>query len=146
MNKFISSNIEETKKIAKKFANNLNPNDVVLLCGNLGTGKTAFTTGLVEHFGINGRNVSSPTFTLMNIYKGKLNIYHIDLYRLSENGDIFYDEVEEVVNSNGITVIEWGEDFIGTVKEIAEGNIYKVNLIRLSDSKREILIEKNIDN
>ncbi len=146
MNKFHSSNIEETKKIAKKFADDLCPNDVVLLCGDLGTGKTAFTTGLVEHFGISGRNVSSPTFTLLNIYKGELNIYHIDLYRLSGSGDIFYDEVEEVLNSNGVTVIEWGEDFIDTVKDIAEGNIYKVSLFRLSDTEREITIEKSTDN
>jgi tRNA threonylcarbamoyladenosine biosynthesis protein TsaE len=146
MNKYISSSIEETKKIAKTFADNLNPNDIVLLCGNLGTGKTAFTTGLVEKFGINGRNVSSPTFTLMNIYKGNVNIYHIDLYRLSKNGDIFYEEVEEVINSEGITVIEWAESFFEIVKEIAEGSVYKVNLIRLSDTQREISIEKSTDN
>lgn len=144
--KRLSNNIEETEKIAEELGKELKPNDVILLCGELGTGKTAFTSGLVKAFNLNNRIVSSPTFTLMNIYKGSLKIYHIDLYRLLESSDIFYEELEEVINSGGITIVEWGESFKTQVNEIAEGRVYLVNILRKTDLSREITIEKNINN
>jgi len=141
-----SFNEQDTERIAKEFGQFLTPNDVIILCGELGTGKTAFTRGLADSLQINSRFVSSPTFTLMNIYKGKLNIFHVDFYRILGSEDIFYEEVEEVINSGGITVIEWGNLFASTLKEIAEGRVHLVNIKRVSETSREITIEKNINN
>lgn len=144
--KYITKNVLETEKIAEDFGRTIKPNDVILLNGNLGTGKTVFTSGLVKAFNLSNRIVSSPTFTLLNVYKGDLNIFHIDLYRLGENSDIFYEEVEEVINLEGITIIEWGLSYKEEVIELSEGNVHLINLKRLDETSREITIEKNINN
>lgn len=93
----------ETKKWAERLAAYLCPGDVLTLEGDLGAGKTTFTKGLAQGLGIT-RNVNSPTFTLIKEYKGKIPLYHMDVYRLDEEEDLGFDEY---FHSEGITVIEW---------------------------------------
>src|SRR5687768_2644264 len=85
----------------------LRAGDVLLLSGNLGAGKTAFVRGLAEGLGIDPREVSSPTFTLVHEYRGgRLTLYHVDLYRLDRAAT---DDLglEEMGVSDGVLAIEW---------------------------------------
>ena len=81
---FISKNEADTKQLAKKLAAKLKPKDVVVLTGELGSGKTKFTEGFLSYFGLENE-ISSPTFTIVNVYNSNsINIYHFDVYRLSD--------------------------------------------------------------
>ena len=108
MEKLISHSENETKLIGKKFAEKLKKGDVIVLTGELGSGKTKFTEGVLEHFGLENE-ISSPTFNIVNEYIGKnINIYHFDVYRL-EDEDEFYAIGGEEYFDKGICLIEWGE-------------------------------------
>ena len=145
--RFVTKSVEETYKIAKeKIAPMLNKGDILILDGDLGTGKTTFTRGFVEYFNINPNYVSSPTFTLINVYKGnELFIFHVDFYRILEGNDVFFDELMEM-QDKGITLIEWGKKFIQEIKEYVEGNIYILEIKRLGETEREFVFEKYTDN
>ena len=105
---WISKNEADTKQLAKKLAAKLKPKDVVVLTGELGSGKTKFTEGFLSYFGLENE-ISSPTFTIVNEYKkNDLNIYHFDVYRLSDSSE-FYEIGGEEYFENGICLIEWGE-------------------------------------
>ena len=99
----------ETRATARTLATTLRPGAVLLLRGDLGAGKTAFVRGLAEGLGIAEDAVSSPTFTLVQEYRGgRLPLYHADLYRLPEGvslDDLGLDEVAE----DGVLAIEWPE-------------------------------------
>lgn len=89
MQEFISHSEEDTINFASNFAKILNKNSVIILSGDLGSGKTKFTEGVLKHFGLENK-ISSPTFTIVNEYHSSaMNIYHFDLYRLSDI-DEFY--------------------------------------------------------
>lgn len=108
MLKFISNNEDETKAIGFNLASKLNKKDIVILAGDLGSGKTKFTEGFLSYFGLEDE-ISSPTFTIVNEYsKNDINIYHFDVYRL-EDLDEFYAIGGTDYFDNGICLIEWGE-------------------------------------
>ncbi len=110
MEKLISHSENETKLIGKKFAKKLKKGDVIVLTGELGSGKTKFTEGVLEYFGLENE-ISSPTFNIVNEYISKdINIYHFDVYRL-EDEDEFYAIGGEEYFDKGICLIEWGEMF-----------------------------------
>ncbi|KRK48103.1 tRNA (adenosine(37)-N6)-threonylcarbamoyltransferase complex ATPase subunit type 1 TsaE [Secundilactobacillus kimchicus] len=97
---------EETMTIGQTLADLLQANDLLLLDGDLGAGKTTFTKGLALGLGIH-RNIKSPTFTIIREYQeGRLPLYHMDVYRLEEGGG---DELglEEYFNGDGVSVVEW---------------------------------------
>lgn len=95
----------EMERLGKELACSLVPGDRVLLSGVLGAGKTTLTRGLARGLGYQGR-VSSPTFTLMNIYQGDLPVYHLDFYRL-EDQDWVEGEWDEPLYGDGVTIVEW---------------------------------------
>ena len=98
---------EETTAVARTLAGGLTAGDVVLLAGNLGAGKTAFVRGLAEGLGIDARDVSSPTFTLVHEYLGgRLTLYHVDLYRLDRAAadDLGLNELGV---ADGVLAIDW---------------------------------------
>ena len=106
--KFISQNELETKNFAKQLASKLKPKDVVVLTGELGSGKTKFAEGFLSYFGLENE-ISSPTFNIVNEYKkDDINIYHFDVYRLEDSSE-FYEIGGEEYFENGICLIEWGE-------------------------------------
>lgn len=106
--KFTSHSSEETMDFASKIASKLHIGDVVVLSGELGSGKTKFTEGFLRYFGLENE-ISSPTFSIVNEYKkDDLNIYHFDVYRL-EDVEEFYAIGGEEYFSSGICIIEWGE-------------------------------------
>lgn len=108
MYNFISKKEDDTILFASQFASYLKNGDVIVLTGELGSGKTKFTQGILKHFGLDDE-ISSPTFTIVNEYhKDSINIYHFDVYRLSDI-DEFYAIGGEEYFYNGICIIEWGE-------------------------------------
>ena len=105
---FTSKSELDTKRFAKNFAAKLKQNDVIVLTGELGSGKTKFVEGFLDFYGLENE-ISSPTFTIVNEYKNQnINIYHFDVYRLEDSSE-FYEIGGEEYFSSGICLIEWGE-------------------------------------
>lgn len=104
----VSGSPEETQRIAAEFLDTLAPGAVVAFSGDLGAGKTCFIQGLADALGIT-EPVSSPTYTLINEYRGRLPLYHMDLYRLSGPEEAFDLGLDDYIDGAGITVIEWAE-------------------------------------
>ena len=136
---FYSESPEETEKIAYDLAKKVNIPITFCLKGDLGSGKTAFTRGLSKGFGYDAR-VSSPTFTIMNVYEGDVPIYHFDLYRLSDIDELYDLGFEPEKKS--VTVAEWYEGY----EEFFEGdNILYVNIERIGfEDKRKIEISESV--
>ena len=108
MTVYESFSAEETARIAADFANTAAPGDIICLSGPLGAGKTVFTQGFAQALGYTGR-VTSPTFTIMQIYEGgRLPLYHFDLYRL-EGGvdDLEGIGYEDYFYAGGVCLVEW---------------------------------------
>lgn len=129
---YISKSYEDTQNIAMKIGLKINEPMVFLLSGDLGAGKTTFTQGLAKGLGIT-KTVSSPTFTIMKNYSGRLSLNHIDAYRLeSLHQDLGFDEL---VGSIGVTVIEW-PDFL---EELFPEEYLRINFINISKNKRKLV-------
>ncbi len=134
--KYKSSSSEDTLKIAKEFARGLKGNELIYLKGELGAGKTVFIKGIASYFGIDKNEVNSPTFTLMNVYEGKIPIFHLDLYRLSP------EEAEEMISDfvgKGLIILEWGDRL---KEDIFDLPAFFIEIKVLEEDKREIIIEK----
>lgn len=99
---------EETWELAAELAGELGAGTVIALHGDLGAGKTCFVQGLAAALGID-EPITSPTYTLIGEYEGRLPLHHIDLYRLSGPVDALGLGLEEYFDANGITAIEWAE-------------------------------------
>ena len=139
MKKIISNSEEETKLIGRKFAKDLKKGDVIVLTGDLGSGKTKFTEGVLQFFGLENE-ISSPTFNIVNEYvKEDVNVYHFDVYRL-EDEDEFYAIGGEEYFEKGICLIEWGE----MIEHALPNKYIQISFSRnLEDENlREIVIEE----
>ncbi len=124
---YISHSPEETMNFASKLAEKLNIGDTIVLNGDLGSGKTKFTEGFLKFFGLE-KEISSPTFTIVNEYNAKnINIYHFDVYRFSNSSE-FYAIGGEDYFSQGICIIEWGQIISDALpKEYIEINFEKLD-------------------
>lgn len=122
---FVSHSENETKQIAKKLASKLENKDIIVLSGDLGSGKTKFTEGFLSYWGLQDE-ISSPTFTIVNEHnKDNTNIYHLDVYRLEDKAE-FYAIGGTEYFSMGICVIEWGE----LIEDILPNNYIKISFSR----------------
>ncbi len=131
----LSGSREDTYKIGNELGKKLKPGDVVALLGELGSGKTVFTSGMAAAFNIN--NVHSPTFTIVNEYNAGINFYHFDAYRISES-DWIDCGFDEYLDGEGICVIEWADN----IKNVLPDNLIKVTFTRKENPDlREISIE-----
>ena len=112
---YLSGSAAETREYARRFASGLGPGDAVCLTGPLGAGKTEFIRGMAEVFGCEDQ-LSSPTFSLMNIYEGSLRgrpveVHHFDLYRLETEKELESTGFDEYLSGPFLSVVEWGEKF-----------------------------------
>ncbi|MCU0312241.1 MAG: tRNA (adenosine(37)-N6)-threonylcarbamoyltransferase complex ATPase subunit type 1 TsaE [Acidimicrobiales bacterium] len=103
-----TTSVEATRALAAALAELARPGDLVLLAGDLGAGKTAFTQGFGAALGVEER-ITSPTFTLVNNYAGRLELNHLDVYRLDALAEVLDLGVPEMLDEGGVTVIEWGD-------------------------------------
>lgn len=118
--------LEQLKKLAQSIAENLKPQDVLALSGDLGAGKTTFAQHLINYFFIHGVTVNSPTFNLVNLYNThRFTIWHFDLYRLDSLAQVYELGIEDAFN-DGVSIIEW--------PNIAE-NILPDNTIKITIKK-----------
>ncbi|MDD5135934.1 MAG: tRNA (adenosine(37)-N6)-threonylcarbamoyltransferase complex ATPase subunit type 1 TsaE [Candidatus Omnitrophica bacterium] len=137
--RFISNSPEETIVIGLKLARKLKKGDCVALIGDLGSGKTVLTKGIAEGLGVkNPRYVNSPTFVIIKEYKGKLPLYHFDLYRLNKSTVLDAESYEEYFYDDGVTVIEWADKIMGLLPK----RLIEVRLKVAGESKRVINIKK----
>ncbi|MEK6527735.1 MAG: tRNA (adenosine(37)-N6)-threonylcarbamoyltransferase complex ATPase subunit type 1 TsaE [Nitrospirota bacterium] len=126
----------ETKEIGRKLGMKLKAGDVVCMYGELGSGKTTMVKGMASAIGINERDITSPSFTIIAEYEGNIPFNHIDLYRL-EPEEVDNLGLEEYIGVKGISVIEWAEK---AGKEIPDKSI-TIRLGYTGDNSREINIE-----
>lgn len=142
MNTYISSSPEETQKIAAELAETLKGGEVIAFKGDLGMGKTCFTRGLAEGLEFKGE-VNSPTFAIMNEYKGgRLNLYHYDMYRISSWEDLDAVGFFDYCASGGVVAVEWSEN----IEAALSGEVITVTITRIDDNKRNIVIEREFVN
>ena len=106
--------VDDTKAVGAALAALAQPGDIVLLSGDLGSGKTAFTQGFAAGLGVT-EQVVSPTFTLARDYDGRLRLHHLDVYRLDHLQEAIDLGLAELTDDGGVTVIEWGEVVIPTI-------------------------------
>lgn len=130
---------DETVEMGRKLGTALQAADIVCLSGNLGTGKTAFTHGLATALGIDGY-ITSPTFTIVNEYQGRLPLYHFDVYRLGDPEELYDIGFEEYLDAGGVVVIEWAD----MIQSILPDNHIWVEICKIpggDTGEREITID-----
>ncbi len=112
---YITKSPEETKRVAAELAGSIKPPKLIALYGDLGAGKTTFVRGFAEFFGI--KEVRSPSFTLINEYKNSVKIYHVDLYRVEDPGELYPAGFFEILKDpDAFTMVEWPEKIEDVVK------------------------------
>lgn len=135
MNEYVirTDSTEETWQFSKELAQKLQPGDVITLEGDLGAGKTTFTKGLAVGLDIS-RNVSSPTFTIIKEYQGRLPLYHMDVYRLEDSyEDLGFDEYFE---GQGVTVVEWAH----LIEEQLPNELLQIKITHGEENSRTLTI------
>ena len=106
---FESWSSEETYNLGKTLGSGAEKGQVYSLDGDLGAGKTVFAKGFAEGLGYNADEIVSPTFTIVNEYKGEIDFYHMDVYRLSDSDEAFEIGLDEMLGSEAVCLVEWGE-------------------------------------
>lgn len=136
----ISGCPEDTLNIGKIIGENLNRGDVVALMGELGTGKTCMAQGIAKGLDVSEEYyITSPTFTLINEYPGRIPLYHLDVYRFSGSGELVDIGYEEYFYGDGAVVIEWAEKILDLIPESS----LLVYLEYISNKKRKIKFSGN---
>ena len=130
-----TSSAAGTIKLGERIAGLLEPGSVVALTGELGAGKTTLIQGIAKGLGIKNY-VTSPTFTIINEFKGTIPLYHVDLYRL-EAPDISELGLDECFDRGGVTVIEWAEK----MDRGLPGDAIRIKIVRRSENAREFMIK-----
>ncbi len=137
---YISHSEEQTEQIACQLAAVLKGGETVAFYGGLGMGKTCFVRGLAKGLGYSG-SVSSPTFAIVNEYKGgRFDLYHFDMYRISNWEDLFSTGFYDYLEYDNIIAVEWSENIEAALPD----NTIRVTFTRLSDTQRKIVIEGDI--
>ena len=135
--RLVTKSEAETVRLGKSLAADLQAGDVVLLEGVLGAGKTALARGIAAGLGVPEEEVRSPTFTLVNPYRGRLPVYHVDLYRIEGARDLDELGLEEILGTDGVAIVEWAE-------RLASWRPPHALVVRFEDrggSERSIVIE-----
>jgi len=139
MIKFISKSAYDTELLGQKIAAVLNGCEMIALFGDLGAGKTAFTRGLCRGLDIVD-DVSSPTFAIVNSYRGKTPVYHFDMYRISGIDDLystgFYDYI-----GTGVIVIEWSEN----IEQELEDDAIRITITKTDNENERIFEIEGLD-
>ena len=125
---------DQTRALAGKLVASFVPGDVIVLQGQLGSGKTVFVKGLAAALGLDEKLVNSPSYTFVNEYPGEKPLYHLDLYRLKDLTELREIGWDEYMGRNGLMVVEWGEK----AKSLLPKRYYLIVFRIVSESEREI--------
>ena len=143
-----TSSAQETENLGRELAEKLDVGSVrsafIALRGEMGVGKTAFVRGFASHFGIYG--VKSPTYTVVNEYHGRCNIYHFDMYRIESEDDLYSIGFDDYVSRPGYSIAEWSEN----VEDFLPNGLITVEISRSPDNtdrrKIKITLDEKYDN
>ena len=130
---YLTNSVEETINLGETYAKTLQSGDVLLLKGEMGGGKTAFTKGIAKGLGITDI-ITSPTYAYMNDYNGKL--YHYDCYRLTSGEDAEALGLTDYFYGKGVCVIEWSEN----IASVLPNKVKVVTIKKIDETKREITL------
>lgn len=133
---FISRSPEETQRYFRTLGTNARKGDIFALFGNLGAGKTLIAKSIAEGMGIT-EDITSPTFTLLEIYEGSIALYHFDLYRIEGEKELDNLFFEEYWHGNGVSIVEWAENAGERLGE----NTVKIHIEYIDENSRSITIE-----
>ena len=135
---FITNSTEETKKVGYDLAKKLDGAEprFIALRGEMGVGKTAFTSGFASYFSIS--TVKSPTYTVMNEYRGSATIYHFDMYRITDSDDLYSIGYDDYIETDAYSIVEWSEN----IEDFIPEDKVTVTIERVPDdeNKRKITI------
>ena len=134
--KITVNRLQDTEKVGKIMSRHLEKGTVLCLDGDLGVGKTAITQFIAKEFGVK-EYITSPTFNIIKEYEGRLPFYHMDVYRIESEDDMYDLGYDEYIYSEGVTVIEWSEKIEGILPE----NRININITRIDDNRRTMIIE-----
>lgn len=139
-----SHDASETYQLGRQIGAQLNGGEILLLSGPLGAGKTVLVKGIAAGLGLDPEEVTSPTFTLVNPYAGRLTLYHIDLYRLDEGASAAHAvDIDELLrDEEAVLVIEWAERLGGYP---LAGSVWKIVIAGDGDDPRSIIISMAVD-
>ena len=130
----ITHSPEETRSFGGRLAALLRPNDVLILRGDMGAGKSELTRGIAGGLGIDGY-ITSPTFTILQVHEGgRLPLFHYDWYRIEDSGELYELSLDEYLHMNGVAVVEWAERAPDAVPE----DYLEITLTPVSDEERRI--------
>ena len=132
------NSLEKTESFAKKMAENLFPGIIMLFWGDMGSGKTTFIKSLCSGLGIIPEKVTSPTYTLVNIYKCKWFIFHVDLFRLTDPEQLFDMDRADLIADEGITMVEWPQML---QNYLTDEPILNLSFTTVSDHHRRLILE-----
>lgn len=135
-----SFSYEDTQKIASEIADTLKGDEFIAMYGDLGAGKTAFVQGLAKALGITD-HITSPTFTIVNEYEGRVPLYHFDVYRISDPDEMYEIGYEEYVDTDGICIVEWAE----LIEDLFPPRYYKITILKDTEKDfdyRKIIFEE----
>lgn len=135
---YITNSPEETLLLGKKIGERLTRKDIVGLIGELGSGKTYITRGILSGLGCT-ENALSPSFVLLNIYKGRYPVYHFDFYRLDSIEEILQLGYEEYFYDDGVTIVEWADK----MGELLPSNAIRIFLEITGVDRRRITIRSD---
>jgi len=134
----ITQSAQETIKFGRNLAEHLKPKDIIALIGEFGCGKTTLTKGIAEGLGVKNANyVNSPSFVLIREYKGRINLYHLDFYRLDKLTDIEALGLKEYFYSDGVSVIEWA----GKLKDLLPKDHLSIEMAIIDNNSRQITLK-----
>lgn len=135
MSTYTTASAEETRALGERIGRRLKGGEIILLSGDLGAGKTVLTKGIAA--GLEAHDpVVSPSFTLVNIYKARLDIVHVDLYRL-DSQEVWGLGLEDYMDQGHIVVVEWGD----VAREFFKGACMQVKIEYLDETSRRITVE-----
>lgn len=137
----ITRGIDETFLLAKRIADVLSGGEILLLNGDLGAGKTTFTKGLAKALDIDDE-ITSPTFTIMREYRGRLSLYHFDMYRIADSDETYELGFEDYLrDENGVAVIEWNK-----YEDFDTDKVFEIDFERINDDTRRINVDDRLIN
>lgn len=137
--RLITSSAQDTDATGERLGATLGAGDVVALSGELGAGKTVFVQGLVRALGVTS-GATSPTFVLVNEYRGRLPVHHVDAYRTESLAELLDLGLEEMMDGDGVTVIEWAEK----ARPLLPARTIYVRIDGVGDEPRTITITRGL--